>query len=136
MAACTLGLLYVAGAMPGVHLATGNWLRMAGLILVGLVPFAALGIWLGHAVSVEAVGPTLGGITALFSFLGGVWYPITSGVLHDIAQALPSYWLVQAAHVGLGGGGWAGRGWLVDAAWTVALTALAVRAYRRDTGRA
>jgi ABC-2 type transport system permease protein len=136
MAACTLALLYLAGATLGVHLAAANWLRMTGLILVGLIPFAALGIWLGHAVSVEAVGPTTGGITALFSFLGGVWFPITSGAMHDFAQALPSYWLVQAAHVGLGGGGWGGRGWLVDAAWTAALAALAVRAYRRDTGRA
>ena len=39
-------------------------------------------------------------------------------------------------HVGLGGNGWGTRGWLVDIAWTAALAALAVRAYRRDTGRA
>ncbi|HEY2372257.1 MAG TPA: ABC transporter permease [Gaiellaceae bacterium] len=136
MAVCTLGLLYIAGATLGVHLAAGNWVRMTGLILVGLVPFAALGIWLGHALSVEAVGPSTGGITALFSFLGGVWFPITSGALHDIAQALPSYWLVQAAHVGLGGSGWGARGWLVDGVWTAALAGLAVRAYRKDTGRA
>ena len=35
----------------------------------------------------------------------------------------------------MGGSGWGARGWLVDAVWTVALGALAVRAYRRDTGR-
>jgi ABC-2 type transport system permease protein len=136
LAVCTLGLLYIAGATLGVHLAAANWLRMTGLILVGLVPFAALGIWLGHTLNVEAVGPTTGGLTALFSLLGGIWFPITSGALRDLAQALPSYWLVQAAHVGIGSSGWGSRGWLVDGVWTAALTALAVRAYRRDTGRA
>jgi len=136
LAACTLALLYVAGATMGVHLAAGNWVKMTLQILVGLVPFAALAIWLGHTLNVDSVGPTVGGITALFSFLGGVWFPITNGVLRDLAEALPSYWLVQAAHIGLGGAGWGARGWLVDGVWTVALAALAVRAYRRDTGRA
>ena len=65
-----------------------------------------------------------------------VWFPITSGVMQKLAQALPSYWLVQASHVGLGGNGWGTRGWVVDGLWTAALAALAVRAYRRDTGRA
>jgi hypothetical protein len=42
---------------------------------------------------------------------------------------------VQAGHVGLGESAWGRTGWLVVVAWTVALTALAARAYRRDTGR-
>jgi ABC-2 type transport system permease protein len=136
MAICTLALLYIAGGTLGVHLSAAHWLKMTWFILLGLVPFAVLGILLGHLLNIDSIGPSIGGITALFSFLGGVWFPITSGVLHDIAQALPSFWLVQAAHVGLGGSGWGARGWLVDAAWTAALGALAVRAYRRDTSRA
>ena len=135
MALCTLALLYIAGTTLGVHLSIGHWLHMTEFILIGLIPFAVLGILLGHLLNVESIGPTLGGVTALFAFLGGVWFPITSGVLHDIAQALPSYWLVQAAHVGLGGNGWGTRGWVVDAAWSAGLAALAVRAYRRDTAR-
>ena len=35
--------------------------------------------------------------------------------MHDIAQALPSYWLVQASHVGVGGHGWGATGWIVVA---------------------
>jgi hypothetical protein len=49
---------------------------------------------------------------------------------------MPSYWLVQAAHVALGGSGWSPRGWLVVAAWTAAMLVVAVRAYRGDTRRA
>ncbi len=72
----------------------------------------------------------------VLALLGGSWFPISGhGFVHDLAQALPSYWLVQASHVGLGDGGWGLHGWVVMAAWTVALVALAIRAYRRDTGR-
>jgi ABC-2 type transport system permease protein len=136
MALCTLLLLYIAGSTLGVHLSMGHWVKMTGFILLGLIPFAVLGILFGHLLNIDAIGPTIGGVTALFSILGGVWFPISNGVMHVLAQALPSYWLVQAAHVGLGGNGWGARGWLVDGIWTVALAVLAVRVYRRDTGRA
>ena len=89
---------------------------MTEFILLGLVPFAVLGILLGHLLNVDSIGPSIGGITALFSFLGGVWFPITNGVLHDLAQALPSYWLVQARTSAIGGSGWGTRGWIIDGA--------------------
>jgi ABC-2 type transport system permease protein len=55
--------------------------------------------------------------------------------MHELAQALPSYWLVQASHVALGGHGWGTRGWVVLGVWTVATVALARAIYRRDTER-
>ena len=58
-----------------------------------------------------------------------------SGILHDFGQFLPSYWLVQASHVSLGGQAWGATGWIVIAAWTVGLAILARIAYKRDTGR-
>ena len=83
---------------------------MTALILVGLVPFAALGILLGHLLTADSIGPAIGGSTALLSILGGTWFPIPSeGALHVIAQFLPSYWLVQASQVALGGA--AGTAW-------------------------
>jgi ABC-2 type transport system permease protein len=132
----TILLLYIAGAALGVHLGPGRWVDMTLLILVGLVPFAALAVLFGHLLSADSIGPAIGGTTALLSLFGGIWFPITSGVMHDLARSLPSYWLVQASHVGVGGGGWGTTGWLVVAAWTVALGALARRAYARDTERA
>ena len=68
---------------------------------------------------VDALGPAVGGTTALLAFLGGVWFPIGDGFLHDVAQALPSYWLTQASRVASGGAGWSALGWVVTAAWTV-----------------
>ena len=78
----------------------------------------------------------MGGATALFALLGGTWFPITGGVMQKIGEVLPSYWLVQASHVALGGkplereaagsSSPPGRsGGIVAARW----------AYRRDTKR-
>jgi len=135
MALVTLALLFVAGLTMGVHLHAENWFQMTILMLVGLAPFAAIGILLGHLLTADSIGPAIGGLTAVFALLGGVWFPITSGAMRDLAEALPSYWLVQAAHVGLGGSGWGARGWLVVAAWTVVAAGAARRAYARDTQR-
>jgi ABC-2 type transport system permease protein len=136
MALISLAALYLAGVSLGVSLAGSEWLKMTGLIIVALIPFAALGILLGHMLTPDSIGPAMGGGVSLLALLGGTWFPIPShGFLHDIAQLLPSYWLVQASHVALGGHAWSARGWIVIVAWTVVLSVLAGRAYRRDTGR-
>jgi ABC-2 type transport system permease protein len=137
LALISLLALYVAGLAIGVSLPTGRWVQMTWLILVGMVPFAALGILLGHLLTADSIGPAIGGTTALFAFLGGSWFPITGGgVVEDIAKELPSYWVVQASRAGLGAPHpWGSHAWLVIAAWSVALIALAGRAYQRDTQR-
>jgi ABC-2 type transport system permease protein len=136
MSLITLVVLYIAGASLGVSLRASGWLEMTGLMLVGLIPFAALGIMLGHLFTPDSIGPAMGGGVALLGLLGGTFFPLGHhGFLPEVAQYLPSYWLVQASHVGAGGAAWATKGWVVVAAWTVALSILAVRAYRRDTGR-
>ena len=135
MSCLTLIALYAAGMTLGVSLTAGEWVRMTGLILIGLLPFAALGIVFGHVLTPDSIGPAMGGSTALLSILGGVFFPITNGVMLKIAEALPSYWLVQAGHVGLGGRGWTTTGWIVVTAWTIGATVLARWAYRRDTRR-
>jgi ABC-2 type transport system permease protein len=136
MALASMVLLYGAGSSIGVRLSVARWVTMSVLILIGLVPFAALGIALGHLLTVESMGPAMGGITSLMALLGGAWGPIADqGALHSVVQLLPSYWLVQAGKAALGGGLWPARGWVVMAVWTVATTRLAMRAYRRDTER-
>ena len=134
-ALAALVMLYIAGTTLGVRLDAHDWLTMTGLILVGLIPFGALAILLGHLVTADAIGPAMGGLVAVLAVLGGVWFPLTSGALYHIGRALPSYWLVQASHVAIGGHGWGSAGWLVVAGWSIALGLLARRAYRRDTAR-
>ncbi|HUK76539.1 MAG TPA: ABC transporter permease [Thermoleophilia bacterium] len=135
MAGLTIGLLYVAGSLLGVRLSAGEWVHMTLLLLVGLIPLAALGILFGHLLTVDSIGPAIGGLTAILAFVSGTWFPLGHGLLDTIAQCLPSYWLVQASHVALGAGGWPLKGWVVVAVWSVAVSVLAAWAYRRDTQR-
>jgi ABC-2 type transport system permease protein len=136
LALLSLSALYLAGASLGVSLHASQWLEMTGLILIALVPFAALGITIGHLLTPDSIGPALGGGISVLAFLGGTWFPIEHhGFIHDVALFLPSYWLVQASHIVLGGAAWSARGWITIAAWTVIFTALGARAYQRDTGR-
>jgi ABC-2 type transport system permease protein len=135
MAIISLALLYLAGVSLGVSLPAHSWLAMTGLILVGLLPFAALGITLGHLMTVESIGPMTGGTVSLLAIVSGTWFPITHGFLHDVGQWLPSYWLVEAGRAAIAGHEWGTMAWGVVAGWTIALTLLAAFVYRRDTGR-
>lgn len=135
LAAVSVASLYVCGVALGVSLAAETWLEMTGLIIVGLMPFAALGIMLGHLLNVDAIGPATGGLVSLLALVSGTWFPVTHGFLHNVGQFLPSYWLVQAGRVSLHGPAWGALGWGVVLGWTVILALLAGLAYNRDTGR-
>jgi ABC-2 type transport system permease protein len=137
MALVSIAVLFVAGAIFGVHVPVGRWAEMLGLILVGLLPFVGIGIVFGHLLTVDSMGPALGGGAALFALLGGMWFPFDSGsTLQKIGEFIPSYWISQAARVGVGAQGWTTKGWLVVAGWTVVAAIAAARAYERDTQRA
>lgn len=138
MVLISMALLYIAGLTLGVKV-HASWIPMSLLVLIALIPFAALGVGLGHLVTVDAMGPVMGGGTSLFAFLGGTWFPITgSGAFAQFCRSLPSYWLTRAGTIGLGGSvkdAWGVRGWVVVAIWSVASAAFAMWAYRRDTRR-
>ncbi|MGD0556788.1 MAG: ABC transporter permease [Streptosporangiaceae bacterium] len=133
----TMALLALAGTAYGVRLSGTEWGTVIGLLLVGLIPFAALGVLLGHLLRPDSSTVAIGGIVTLFSLLGGVYgFQIAkSGVMFDIIKGLPSYWLVQAGRTALGGRDWPAEAWIVIAVWTAVLIPLAVFVYRRDTSR-
>jgi ABC-2 type transport system permease protein len=135
MALTSMALLYIAGAALGVSMPAGTWLEMTGLILIGLLPFAALGIVIGHLINVDAIGPVTGGAVSLLAVISGTWFPVTHGFLYDVGQCFPSYWLVRAGRLPIDGHPWGTTGWVVVAGWTVVLVVLARVAYRRDTNR-
>ncbi len=137
MALVTVVVLYLAGVALNVRLDAGQWATMTVLLLIGLVPFAILGVMAGHLLGPDSLGPAVGGLTALFALFGGAWGPVsTSTTFVDIVKCIPSYWLVQSGKVALGGTSWPpAEAWIVIAVWTVVLARLAVFAYRRDTAR-
>jgi ABC-2 type transport system permease protein len=137
MATCTIALLYAAGLSLGVKMPLTRWIEMTLLILVSLIPFAALGIMLGHLIKADTMGPVMGGGMSLLSILGGAFGPIGNdqSLWREITKFVPSYWIVQAGHVAIDGQSWGAEGWAIVAAWSVLLIYGSVWAYRRDTGR-
>ena len=131
-------LLTIAALAFDVNLKAADWAVTFGLVIVALIPFAALGIAFGHLISSDAMGPVIGLGTSFFAIVGGAYFPIggDSGFAHDAVRAIPSFWLVQAGKNGVGGQSWTAWAWLVVAVWTIACAALAGWAYRRDTRRA
>lgn len=132
-------LLVTAAALSiGTKLPLDDWLKSVGLVLIALIPFAALGVMLGHLIKGDAMGPVIGlGVTG-FAMLGGAYFPIgqNGGFMHVFVRLIPSFWLVQGGKTGVGGISWDAEAWIVIAVWTVAMTAGAAWAYRRDTKRA
>ena len=131
----TMGLVYLCGVSLGVRLSALDWVEMTVLILIGLShsrrwecssvtcspPTRSARRWAAsRPCSRSPAAPGSRSATATF---------------YQIARLLPSYWLVQASHVALGGGAWTAFGWAVIAVWSVILSLLAARAYLRDTRR-
>ncbi len=137
LAAVSIALLYVAGISYGVRISPfTRWLGMTGLLLIGVLPFVALGIAIGHLLTIDSMGPAVGGGSAFFGFLGGQWFPLPEhGALHYIGESTPSFWLTQASHVGIGARAWTAQGWAIVGVWIVATALFAGWAYRRDTNR-
>lgn len=135
LALIVLGLLSLGALSLGVHFELAQWAKTIGLVLVALIPFAAIGIMLGHLIKGDSMGPVIGGGMSLFSLLGGAYFPIGqgSGFMHELVRLIPSFWLVQAGKAGVGGQAWTAEAWIVVAAWTVVFGAGAMWAYRRDT---
>jgi ABC-2 type transport system permease protein len=132
----TIVVLFAVGLLFGAHIdSVVHLFETVALILIALLPFIGLGVAGGHLLTADSMGPAMGGSAALFALIGGIWFPLT-GVLNTIGKYTPGYWIAQASHVGIGEKPWGATGWVVEAAWTVAMAAFGMWAFRRDTGRA
>ncbi len=136
MALLSMVVLFICGASLGVHLPAEEWLRMTALILVGLVPFAAAGITLGHLLTPDSIGPALGGGSRCWRSWAapGSRSPPAACCIRSPGTSPPTGWCRPATWPSAGKA-WDAQGWLVVLGWTVALTLLARRVYIRDTAR-
>lgn len=135
----SVGLVLLAGAVLNhVALAPATWAQIYVSLIIGALPFAALGLLLGYVFDANSAQ---GGMTITYfalAILGGLWVPVSNmaGILVTIADVLPSYHLANLGWQALAGGGPD----LVDigilAAYTVGLGALVLWRYRADELRA
>ncbi len=128
-------LALIAGSMAGVSLRPAQWAMLAMINILGVLPFAALGLWLGSLMGGQGAPAVINLIHLPMSFLSGLWLPLN--LLPDaIARAAPiwpSYHLAQIAlHVvGKDAGKPVGVHLMVLALTTLAFTALAWRRLAR-----
>jgi len=135
-----LVLLFSFAAFYGhVSLPAAFWAKLASLLLVGMIPFVALGLAIGYFASPTAAAPIANLISLPLSFGSGLFVPLQflpAGVRH-VAPYLPSYHVAELGWTLLGAGDGAGyaRHLLWIAGYSAAFMCLAVVAYRRDEGK-
>lgn len=97
-------LFALSAWLGGVRFDRLQWLAMAGILLVGSLPFAALGLAVGTHTSGQGAAPLLNLIHLPASFLAGLWIPIDllPSFLQKTALALPHFHLAQLALVPVG----------------------------------
>ena len=137
MALIVLVSLYASGIILGVSLTGREWLADDRADPDRADPVRrARRSSSGISLTPDSIGPIMGGSTALLALLGGTWFPVTGGVMQRIARGCcrrtgSSRRATSRSAEPAG----ARTGWIVIAVWTVVLTVLARRFYRRDTKR-
>lgn len=134
----TIVLVFVLAAiMKGVDLPASAWLGTFLVEWAGILPFAAIGLLVGMVATPDSAQGMSTVTMLLFSLLGGVLIPaqVLPAVLVNIAQALPSYWLVTIAQGQAAGEAVPLEGVLVILAWLVVAGGAVALRYRRDAAR-
>lgn len=126
-----------AALAKDVRLDAWQWLALVGVMWLGSIPFCALGLAIGYAISADASFALCYGIYVAMSAIGGLWVPpsVLPATMRQVAGGLPSYqladlgWRIAAGHAPRIGG------ILVLLAWTLGCGGLALLAYRRPALR-
>jgi ABC-2 type transport system permease protein len=133
-------LLFALGAIfGGVRLPLAEWIGLVSALVLGALPFCALGLVVGVRVNGQASAAIVNLIYLPMSFLAGLWVPLQfmPHWLQDVAMALPTYHLSQLAlgiiHVDARGHFATHLLYLVI--FTAACLAFAVRGWRRIRDR-
>jgi ABC-2 type transport system permease protein len=131
-------LLAVSAAgylFEGVRLDAGEWAVMVALMVVATLPFAALGTLIGSMFSADASQPVTLICYFALSIVGGLWMPTSSlpKALRTVSDWLPSNRFAEIGRSIVAGHTPSAAAFLILAAWSLGLGALAVNAYRRTT---
>jgi ABC-2 type transport system permease protein len=138
-AATVVVLLFLLGAtFGGVRLAPSTWALLFVILVLGAVPFCALGLAIGSIARPNSAPAIVNAIYLPMSFLAGLWIPIEvlPPSLAHIAPFLPTYHLGQLALGAIAPGhGAPVVHVLVLAGWAVGGAVAAAYGMRNDEGR-
>ena len=109
----SLLLMLLAAVFAGVSLAPLQWLALFAINVIGVLPFAAIGLWLGAHFSGSAAVAVINMVYLPMAFLSGLWMPLSMlpGVFTTLAPLWPAWHLSQTALKVIG----------ADAGWPLAL---------------
>lgn len=133
----TLSLCALGAVLGDVRLAHGTWLLLILTLVLGTLPFVAIGLAFGAHLKAQAA-PAVMNLTYLpMAFLSGLWVPVQMlpHVLQQIAVWLPPYHLAQIALavVGKAPASDVPIHLLALGAYSALALAIAARGLRRDT---
>lgn len=100
----SLLLAALAASCAGVRLAASQWVLLWLINLLGILPFAAIGLWVGSLVGGNGAAGILNALYLPMSFLSGLWLPLSMlpAWLSKLALVWPAYHLGQLAFKVLG----------------------------------
>jgi len=138
--ALIIGALFVLGAtLGGVRMPAALWISLGLVLILGALPFSAMGLAFGYLVGPNSAPAILNLVFLPMAFASGLWIPIHElpAVVQGMAPALPPYHFAQ---LGLGTIGAAEGGSPVVhvvalLAFAAFFLAVAVWGFRRDEGR-
>lgn len=130
-------VVYVAGVIDGVQMATQTWLLTGLLAWVAALVFASFGLFGGYLLPSENVMQLIGPMLGVFALFGGLFVPISllPSTIQDVAPYMPPYGVAQIARYPLLGGSFDVTWILSVVLWTAAFSLGAMYLFRRDTRR-
>lgn len=130
-----LSLFLIGGFVGGVQLTTGQWVATLMVLIIGTLPFCALGLWMGLALKGQTAPAVVNLVYLPMAFLSGLWIPIQMfpNALVYTAWALPPFHLAQLVLKIQGND--LGHSWLVHLGvlglMTLLFLILAIRSFKR-----
>jgi ABC-2 type transport system permease protein len=117
-----------------VDLPMSRWLLILGVMWLGSVPFALLGLALGYALEPRLASPASFLAFFMLSLLGGLLVPVAAfpRTMQHVARTLPSNRFAELGWRAVAGRPPTGVGFAVLLGWTVLFGVLAAIAYRRS----
>jgi len=97
-------LAIMAFGLGGVRMPALQWLQLAAIALLGVVPFCALGLMIGAKANANAAPAFVNLIYLPMAFLSGLWMPLAMlpKFIGQIAPVWPAYHLAQLALMAVG----------------------------------
>lgn len=140
VSALIIGALFVLGAtLGGVRMPATQWTSLGLVLIIGALPFSAMGLAFGYLVGPNSAPAMLNVVYLPMAFASGLFIPIHQlpSFVQGIAPALPPYHFAQLAlgTVGAAESGSQAVHAVVLVAFTAFFMTVAAWGFRRDEGR-